>query len=106
MPTTSTTTLHQKTHKNISNDKQEMPHHKTIFSRKNVTVYRNRNLGVKENSCVSAYPTDPVSNTRLCYFLSVKIQKEKVKHRPSTKYPYFHKITGPTLFCSGENIEK
>ena len=46
-------------------------------------------------SCVSA---NPVSNTRFCYFLSVKMQNKKIKHRPSTKYLYFHKVTGPTLF--------
>ena len=34
------------------------------------------------------------------------MQNKKLKHRPSTKYPYFHKITGPTLFFSGEEIEK
>ena len=51
-------------------------------------------------------PTDPVSNTLLCYFLSVKMQNKKLKHRPSTKYLYFHKITGPTLFFSGENRNK
>ena len=37
-------------------------------------------------------------------FLSVKMQnkkkKKKNKHQPSTKYLYFHKITGPTF--SGE----
>ena len=35
-----------------------------------------------------------------------KMQNKKAKHRPSTKYLYFHKITGPTLFFSGEKIEK
>ena len=39
-------------------------------------------------------------------FLSVKMQNKKVNHRPSTKYLYFHKITGPTLFFSGEKIVK
>ena len=61
-------------------------------------------MGVK-NSYVSTNPTDPVSKTRLCYFLSIKMQNKKEKHRPSTKYLYFHKITGPTLFFSGEKIE-
>ena len=56
----------------------------------------------KQNRCVSTNPTDPVSNTRLCFFLSVKMQNKKVKHRPSTKYPYFRKIAGSTLFFSGE----
>ena len=57
----------------------------------------------KKHSCVSTNQTDPVFNARLCYFLSVKMQnKKKVKHRPSTKYLYFHTITGPTLFFSGE----
>ena len=27
---------------------------------------------------------------------SVKMQNKTVKHGPSTKYLYFHKITGPT----------
>ena len=34
------------------------------------------------------------------------MQNKNVKHRPSTKYLYFHKITGPTLFCFGEKVEK
>ena len=34
------------------------------------------------------------------------MQNKKVEHPPSTKYSYFHKITGPTLFFSGEKIEK
>ena len=34
------------------------------------------------------------------------MQNKKVKHRPSTKYLYFHKITGPTLFFSGEEEKK
>ena len=34
------------------------------------------------------------------------MQNKKVKHQPSAKYLYFHKITGPTLFFSGERIEK
>ena len=29
-----------------------------------------------------------------------------VKHQPLTKYLHFHKITGLTLFFSGEKIEK
>ena len=33
------------------------------------------------------------------------MENKKVKHRPSTKYLYFHKITGPTLFFSGEKTE-
>ena len=41
-----------------------------------------------------------------CYFLSVKMQNKKVKHIPSTKYPYFHKITGPTVCFSAEKLEK
>ena len=41
-----------------------------------------------------------------CYFLSVKMQNKKVKHRPSTKYWYFHTITGLTLFFSGEKNRK
>ena len=43
------------------------------------------------------------------YFLKIKMQnkkkkkkKKRVKHRSSTTYLYFHKITGPTLFFSGE----
>ena len=34
------------------------------------------------------------------------MQSKKVKHRPSTKYLYFHKITGPILFFSGEKKRK
>ena len=34
------------------------------------------------------------------------MQNKKVKHRPLTKYLHFHKITGPTLFVSGENKRK
>ena len=34
------------------------------------------------------------------------MQNKNVKHRPSTKYLHFHKITGPFLFFSGEKIEK
>ena len=34
------------------------------------------------------------------------MQNKKVKHRPSTKYLYFHKITGPILFFSGEKRKK
>ena len=34
------------------------------------------------------------------------MQNKKFKHRPSTKYLYFHKITGPILFFSGENRNK
>ena len=60
----------------------------------------------KKNSCVSTNSTNPISNSPLCYFLSVKMQNKKVKHQPSTKYLYFHKITGSTLFFSGEKIEK
>ena len=30
------------------------------------------------------------------------MQNKKVKHRAITKYLHFHKITGPTLFYSGE----
>ena len=30
------------------------------------------------------------------------MQNKKVKHRPSTKYLYFHKITDPTQFFSGD----
>ena len=54
----------------------------------------------QKNSCVSANLTDPVSNTWLCYFLSVKTQNKKVKHWPTTKYLYFHKIKSltPVLF--------
>ena len=38
-----------------------------------------------------------------CYFLSVKMQNKKVKHRPSTQYPYFHKI----ILCrKNRKIEK
>ena len=37
---------------------------------------------------------------------SVKVQNKNVKHRPSTKHQYFHKITDPTLFFSREKIEK
>ena len=58
---------------------------------------------MRNKRCVSTNPTDPVSNARL---LSVKMQNKQVKHRPSTKYSYFHNITGPTLFFSGEIIEK
>ena len=46
--------------------------------------------------------------TRLCFkhpillcFISKNANK-KVNHRPSTKYLYFHKITGLSLFFSGE----
>ena len=60
----------------------------------------------KNKSCVPANLTDPVSNTRLCYFLSVKMQNKKVKHQPLTNYLYFHKITRLTLFFSGEKKEK
>ena len=56
----------------------------------------------KRHSCVSANPTDPVSNTRLL-FLSVKMQNEKVKHRPSAKYLYFYEITGPILIFLEKN---
>ena len=52
----------------------------------------------KKINRVSANPTDPVSNTRRCYFLSVKMQNKKAKHQSSTKYLYFHKITGQALF--------
>ena len=34
------------------------------------------------------------------------MQTENVKHRPSTKYLCFHKITGSTLFFSGEKKKK
>ena len=60
----------------------------------------------RKKNCVSTNPTDLVSNARLCYFLSVKMQNKKVKHRPLTKHLYFHKITGPTLFFSGEKNRK
>ena len=40
-------------------------------------------------------------------FLSVKMQNKQVKRRSSTtKYLYFHTITGPTLFFSGEKNKK
>ena len=61
-----------------------------------------RSLGVNKNGCVFASPADPDS----AIFLSVKMQNKKAKHRSSTKYMYFNKITGPTLFFSGEKIEK
>ena len=61
----------------------------------------------RKKYCVSANPTDPVSNTRLCYFFyQLKCKITEVKHRFSTKYLYFHKITGPTLFFSRVKIEK
>ena len=39
-------------------------------------------------------------------FLSVKMKNKNIKHRPSTKYLYFHKTTGPTLFFSEEKNRK
>ena len=32
--------------------------------------------------------------------------KKKIKYRSSTKYLYFHEITGPTLFFPEEKIAK
>ena len=54
-------------------------------------------LGVKR---IVVFPlTRPTMFQTPDYFLSVKMQNIKVKHRPSTKYLFFfHKITGPTLF--------
>ena len=40
------------------------------------------------------------------FFFSVKMQNKKVKHLSSIKYPYFHKIAGPTLFFAGEKNGK
>ena len=62
----------------------------------------------KKNSCVSANPTGPASNTRLCYFLLVKMQNKKVKHQPSTKYLYFHKnyTSDPVLFWRKQQKKK
>ena len=51
-------------------------------------VAHNRLLGIK-NSCVSTNPTDPVSNTRLLFFLSVKMQNKKSKAPTLDKIPAF-----------------
>ena len=48
-----------------------------------------RVFGVK-NSCVSANPADPVSNTRLCYFFISK--KAKKKKKKKSKAPTRNKL--------------
>ena len=60
------------------------------------------NLRRKKKIAVFPLTLLTLFHTLLCYFLSVKVQNKKVKHRPSTKYLYFYKITGPILFFSGE----
>ena len=63
-------------------------------------------VGVKK---IAVFPlTQPTlfQTSDSAIFLSIKMQNKTVKHQPSTKYLYFHKITGPTVFFSGEKIEK
>ena len=63
-------------------------------------------LGVKR---IVVFPlTRPTMFQTPDYFLSVKMQNIKVKHRPSTKYLFFFfvKLQARPCFFSGEKIEK
>ena len=58
----------------------------------NLHYNRYGNIGRKKenkHSCVSASPADPVSNIRLCYFLSVKMQNKRSKAPTLNRIPVF-----------------
>ena len=67
-------------------------------------IFSKKEFAIVSNLARSTSPTDPVSNSAI--FLSVKMQNKKIKHRLSKQYLYFHKITDPTLFFSGEENRK